>query len=791
MKAIGRLDHPTIVRATDAGDVDGTHFLAMDYVEGIDLSKLVRLVGPLDVASACEIVRQAAIGLDYAHQQELIHRDVKPSNLTLRGEVRILDLGLALFGAASEALDELTTVGQLMGTLDYMAPEQGDNSHDIDARADVYSLGATLFKLLTATASYDSPGTRTPLAKMKALATIDAPSIAERRAELPTELVAIVDRALLRDIDNRFASANELADALIPFCEGHVLSELAKCGRDLALREDENIPQPPTLPPFVEKAENPDSPANVTQAAEIGGRPPGIGRRIASWMLVPMILLAGIVIWIQTDNATLVVESPSGDIPIEIRTGGKFHSNETLSVGKNELTIRSGTYEIVLPKEYDSLKVENNVFTLERGGEWVARVSKKSPASPGMSGSVRDQGLHTGSLSPGGIPGSPGTASGMPRGVGLPEAPKIPAVNTGGGVPGIPTTTRPDRTLVFSGKTFEEWQRAVLTERNPVELRKAVEALCVLGRNNRDAEATETVLRVINAYPCNPLGGSDEAALVASAIRHIRSLDSQDVVPAVAESVRRRGFNARKLILDFLMPGTEYRQGTISNIGKGEPLASKLKESIEIRNALLDIFDEIDRRNSTRAFDAIVENGGGKKPDARLISFLESQSRKGDANWHSVRAARQLAEHRPTSELVNTFLTYLEKSDETLKQPIQTWSNWWEFEKEAWFGLAALGQHAAGCVDRIVRIVDGPPPEWADTQTLHLVHSDKQSFERLKVTLQLLAIEVLSLIGPDARSAVPAIRKTLHGLVGSEPSGRHRTDSHPVAMRCSSTESRI
>jgi serine/threonine protein kinase len=136
----------------------------------------------------------------------------------------------------------LTTVGQLMGTLDYMAPEQGDNSHDVDARADVYSLGATLFKLLTATAPYDSPGTRTPLAKMKALATIDAPSVAERRSELPADLVAVVDRALLRNVDDRFTSAKELADSLVPFCEGHVLSDLAECGRDLALREDEKIP---------------------------------------------------------------------------------------------------------------------------------------------------------------------------------------------------------------------------------------------------------------------------------------------------------------------------------------------------------------------------------------------------------------------------------------------------------------------------------------------------------------------------------------------------------------------
>jgi serine/threonine protein kinase len=392
MKAIGRLDHPTIVRATDAGDVDGTHFLAMDYVEGIDLSKLVRLVGPLDVPSACEIVRQAALGLDYAHQQELIHRDVKPSNLmlTLRGEVRILDLGLALFGAASEALDELTTVGQLMGTLDYMAPEQGDNSHDVDARADVYSLGATLFKLLTATAPYDSPGTRTPLAKMKALATIDAPSVAERRSELPAELVAVVDRALLRNVDDRYVSAKELADALLPFCEGHVLSDLAECGRDLAMSEDENIPQPPTLPPVVQKLDVRAAEPNPKRLTESEDDRSGIGRKVATWMLLPLILLAGIVIWIQTDNGTLLIEADES-VPIEIRRTGKPARRETLQVGQNSLTISSGDYEIVLPKGYDSLKVSDGKFELSRGGTWIARVTKQTREASHSGSALREE----------------------------------------------------------------------------------------------------------------------------------------------------------------------------------------------------------------------------------------------------------------------------------------------------------------------------------------------------------------------------------------------------------------
>lgn len=388
MKAIGRLDHPAIVRATDAGVVDGTHFLAMDYVEGIDISRLVRLDGPLDVASACELIRQAAIGLQYAHEQGLIHRDVKPSNLMLnrRGEVRILDLGLALFGAASEAVDELTTVGQLMGTLDYMAPEQCDNSHDVDARADVYSLGATLFKLLSGTAPYDTEGQKTPLAKMKALATIDAPSLADRSVGLPVELIELVDRSLSRDCDDRFASASDMAAELEPFCVDHKLTELAERGLALAAEADVEPDLPATIPPFVRRSEADEEQESRLQTAPAQQPPEGgtPARRasLMSWLLMPIVLLAGVVFWIQTDNGTLHIECADDDIPIEIRKGTELVKTETLSIGPNELTIRSGRYEIVLLKEYDSLKVEDGSIELTRGGNDYARITRVKDGPP-------------------------------------------------------------------------------------------------------------------------------------------------------------------------------------------------------------------------------------------------------------------------------------------------------------------------------------------------------------------------------------------------------------------------
>ena len=156
MKIIGQMSHPTMVAATDAGADDGVHYLVMELVDGFDLGKLVRRCGPLQVADACELIRQSALGIQYAHEQDVVHRDVKPSNLMLanNSKVKVLDLGLATLGGLTGTVDELTTVGQLMGTLDYMAPEQCGNSHPVGAACDVYGLGATLYKLIAGVAPY-------------------------------------------------------------------------------------------------------------------------------------------------------------------------------------------------------------------------------------------------------------------------------------------------------------------------------------------------------------------------------------------------------------------------------------------------------------------------------------------------------------------------------------------------------------------------------------------------------------------------------------------------------------
>ncbi|HVX10739.1 MAG TPA: family 16 glycoside hydrolase [Pirellulales bacterium] len=229
MKAVGKINHPNVVQATDAGETDGTHFLVMELVEGIDAARLLQKRGPQAIADACEMIRQASLGLASIHQHGLIHRDIKASNLILArgGTVKILDLGLALLQNPMQVREATTSAGLMLGSFDYMAPEQADDPHAVDGRADLYSLGCTLFQLLTAQTPFPASHYKTPLQKLKAHESEIPPAVDKLRDDVPRELAQIVARLLAKKPEKRFASAEELAAALQPFAAGSNLPLLA------------------------------------------------------------------------------------------------------------------------------------------------------------------------------------------------------------------------------------------------------------------------------------------------------------------------------------------------------------------------------------------------------------------------------------------------------------------------------------------------------------------------------------------------------------------------------------
>ena len=145
-QATASLDHPNIVRAYDVDNDGEQHFLVMEYIDGKDLQNIVKQEGPLPLELACNYIAQTAEGLAYAHENNLIHRDIKPANLLIddKGIVRILDLGLALYSDGAKASLTVAHNENVLGTADYLSPEQAVNSHKVDLRTDIYSLGCTL-----------------------------------------------------------------------------------------------------------------------------------------------------------------------------------------------------------------------------------------------------------------------------------------------------------------------------------------------------------------------------------------------------------------------------------------------------------------------------------------------------------------------------------------------------------------------------------------------------------------------------------------------------------------------
>jgi serine/threonine protein kinase len=222
IRSLARLDHPNIVRAYHA-DLDGeTHFLVMEYVQGMNLAEMVAARGPLSIPQACSFIHQAAAGLQHAHEQGLVHRDLKPSNIvvTPEGKVKLLDLGLALGRTQYSSTPAGAPSGVVLGSPDYMAPEQWLDSQTVDIRADIYSLGCTLYHLLAGRPPFAAPAYETTEAKMHAHAVAPPRSLEELRPHVPRGLLVIIDRLLAKAPAGRFANPAQVQEALAPFAEG-------------------------------------------------------------------------------------------------------------------------------------------------------------------------------------------------------------------------------------------------------------------------------------------------------------------------------------------------------------------------------------------------------------------------------------------------------------------------------------------------------------------------------------------------------------------------------------------
>ena len=226
VKAAAKLSHPNIITVYDAGNANGRHFMVMELVKGQDLNIIVHRKGTLGVSETINYIKQVARGLAFAHENGVIHRDIKPANLLLdtNGNVKILDMGLAKISSREneEKVSMLTGTTSIMGTVDFMSPEQGLSSRDVDARADMYSLGATLYYLLTKQVMYEGD---TAFAKLIAHGELPIPSLKTLRPDVPENLDLIYMKMVAKQVEDRYQSMLELVQELEMIEKGSASTE--------------------------------------------------------------------------------------------------------------------------------------------------------------------------------------------------------------------------------------------------------------------------------------------------------------------------------------------------------------------------------------------------------------------------------------------------------------------------------------------------------------------------------------------------------------------------------------
>ncbi|MEL7500717.1 MAG: fasciclin domain-containing protein [Planctomycetota bacterium] len=342
VKAAAQLSHPSIVTAYDADQAGDYHFMVMEYVNGVNLSEVIKERGALPMAEACEYVRQAAIGLQHAHECGMVHRDIKPHNLmvTFDGTVKILDFGLA--SLAPEGLpngdrvtvrSDLTSAGAIMGTPDFISPEQANDARVADIRSDIYSLGMTLYFLLSGHVPFKDGSV---MDKLKSHAEVEPESLTTLVNDIPDDLDAIVFKMIAKDPNDRFQIPEEVASALEPYLP-------------TSQPEPKRSPQPPLKP--TRKSNR-------------------VWLLTAVATLVIATILSGIVIYFQTNNGVVRVEVLDDSLAV------KF-SDQTIRVsdGNKEFKIGAGKpRKLLISHEGSTFEFETESFQLRRNGEITLEV---------------------------------------------------------------------------------------------------------------------------------------------------------------------------------------------------------------------------------------------------------------------------------------------------------------------------------------------------------------------------------------------------------------------------------
>jgi formylglycine-generating enzyme required for sulfatase activity/serine/threonine protein kinase len=449
-----RLRHPNIVTAYSVLRVGESLVLAMEHVEGLDLAQMVQARGPLPVAQACNYVHQAALGLQHAHEHGMVHRDIKPSNLMLtrqgnRALIKVLDFGLAKVQSEGAVDGGLTHEGQMLGTPDYIAPEQISDARRADTRADIYSLGCTLYYLVTG----GPPFQGTSLYEiLQAHHSMDAKPLNLARPEVPVELAALVAKMMAKEPERRFQTPKEVAQALTPFFKkcsvasagskpefSHAVQLDAKPATASAgpvptrpaaelapapgpsVKKPAGTPRPDALWESLVELRETEGSQDKTPAAAPARRPRWLWPSTAvGLLLLAVVAVWGVLIKIWTPEEFIVLK----DLPDQamvVVDGKKATVQWPDGGGSAEIAVAPGDHTVQVKK--DGFTMKGRTVTVERGGK-TTLIVELEPLETSLP-KKGDDGLARPAVTE---PPAPGTTGAVVKT--SPTPPPIPAVDT-------------------------------------------------------------------------------------------------------------------------------------------------------------------------------------------------------------------------------------------------------------------------------------------------------------------------------------------------------------------------